>query len=497
MDEGEEDPTHVGRRTPPPSTTVSNYASPHDPPAIPFRSPQFDRPDPDRRWSAPVPKHVHFTPSSPKHQHQHPCHIPLPSPPLALTGIPSATLVPSPKQTRSLTLVGLAFAAASGVLSGMSLILAKAAVELLVLTLDWWRTGQGENQFVRAESWILVGGLVVGALLQLVYLNYSLTFASPALICPLAFCFFNLSSIFGESALLCCPTVVADAVTQDGLVFYDQFGRLAVYQIVLVSLGVLVLLIGVWVVSAIQPTGQGGVDLGTWAEEEDDEEMDWRETSSLLGNDDHGRRRQSAPAAAAAAAAGAGAGHQDSPSPPHILTYAQPHPASPHSPSPVFVESPLVPDSPMSPSTSARRRRRTRFGTLVPEMVPVGAPTGFSIGLGAASPGFVLRPAGGSFSHGHGHRGRSRSEDARGIQAIMRGNSASAGHGVGADDGGVIIDVGGEGENRGEAEVRRWDEHAQGTGRRQSWFSRILGGQQQRQGRIRLEEGDDGDDAAD
>jgi len=84
----------------------------------------------------------------------------------------------------------------------MSLILAKAAVELLVLTLDWWRTGNGENQFVRAESWFLVGGLVVGAVLQLVYLNYSLTFASPALICPLAFCFFNLSSIFGTSPSL-------------------------------------------------------------------------------------------------------------------------------------------------------------------------------------------------------------------------------------------------------------------------------------------------------
>jgi hypothetical protein len=81
----------------------------------------------------------------------------------------------------------------------MSLILAKAAVELLVLTLAWWRTGNGENQFVRAESWFLVGGLIVGALLQLVYLNYSLTFASPALICPLAFCFFNLASIFGTS----------------------------------------------------------------------------------------------------------------------------------------------------------------------------------------------------------------------------------------------------------------------------------------------------------
>lgn len=190
----------IGDITPPPSATVSNYASPHDPPPIPFRSPK-----PDRRWSSPLTdieptsKHVHWT-TSPK---AHPCYIPIPPPSPSMNGEPvlPATLAPSPAQTRSLTLAGLAFAAASGVLSGMSLILAKAAVELLVLTLDWWSTGNGENQFVRAESWVLVGGLVVGALLQLVYLNYSLTFASPALICPLAFCFFNLASIFGESPI--------------------------------------------------------------------------------------------------------------------------------------------------------------------------------------------------------------------------------------------------------------------------------------------------------
>jgi hypothetical protein len=161
---------------------VSNYASPHDPSPIPFRTTQGQP-----KHS----KHVHFQPD---------------------IDIPSPTTTPTAAQSHSLTLAGLAFAAASGVLSGMSLILAKAAVELLVLTLDWWRTGNGENQFVRAESWVLVGGLVVGAVLQLVYLNYSLTFASPALICPLAFCFFNLSSIFGMSSRSIMPpgSMVAD-----------------------------------------------------------------------------------------------------------------------------------------------------------------------------------------------------------------------------------------------------------------------------------------------
>lgn len=147
----------------------------------------------------------------------------------------------------------------------MSLVLAKAAVELLVITIDHFRTGRGENQFLRAQSWFLVVGLGVGAILQLVYLNLSLTFAGPALICPLAFCFFNLSSIFGVFRSSSCFCI---ADNKDGLVFYDQFGQLRPHQIALVTIGVVILLLGVWVVSVIQPTGEGGVEVGTWAEEE-------------------------------------------------------------------------------------------------------------------------------------------------------------------------------------------------------------------------------------
>jgi hypothetical protein len=107
-------------------------------------------------------------------------------------------LAPTPAQHKSLTLVGLAYAACSGTLSGMCLLFAKCAVELLILSVDHARTGKGANQFARFQSWILVSGLGVAAILQLVYLNRSLTLAGPAIICPLAFCFYNISSIFGE-----------------------------------------------------------------------------------------------------------------------------------------------------------------------------------------------------------------------------------------------------------------------------------------------------------
>lgn len=285
----------------------------------------------------------------------------------------------------------------------------------------------------------------------------------------------------------------------DGLVFYDQFGRLATYQIVLVSLGVLVLLVGVWVVSAIQPTGQGGVDLGTWVEEEEDEEMDYRETSSLLGNHDESNRRQSAPPLTTISPISNTDSVQSQSPSESPLTYSQPRPhlsppqvdsatnTSALPQTPVFMDSPTIPDSPLSTTSAnfnpnARRRRRTRYGTLVPDFAPAGAPTGFSIGLGAASPGFVLRPAGGSFSHSHSHgqgRGRSRSEDLNGVRAIMRGEPLRSEEGAGA---GVEVE-----ENRGEAEVRNWEreEGRQGGVKRESWFSRLLGGNK---GKIRLEE---------
>jgi hypothetical protein len=101
----------------------------------------------------------------------------------------------SPKPHKSLTLIGMSFAACSGTLSGLSLLFAKCGVELLVIT---FASGGKDNQFKSIQSWILLAGLGVTALAQLFYLNHSLRLAGPALICPLAFCFYNISSIFGE-----------------------------------------------------------------------------------------------------------------------------------------------------------------------------------------------------------------------------------------------------------------------------------------------------------
>lgn len=243
------------------------------------------------------------------------------------------------------------------------------------------------------------------------------------------------------------------ALIIDGLVFYDQFSRLKTHQIVLVSIGVGLLLFGVWVVSFVEPTGQGGVDMGTWVEEDEGE-------NSLLLSASHEN-------------------FTEHPQSYHDDPIGQ-SPTRPDMARSNTFPSPTSPKSPTSPAST--HRRRIRYGTLVPELAPVNAPTGFSIGLGAASPGFVLRPEGFDGSgHGEG-RVRSRSEGARGIQEIMSG----ARTGNGARGLGIL---GADLENTGPAETESGDPNK--TSAREdergvvdpSWWNRLF----RRDGQIKLD----------
>ncbi|KAG8904690.1 hypothetical protein FRB99_001331 [Tulasnella sp. 403] len=160
-----------------------------------------------------------------------------PAPSIASSFAPTNS--PIQKYRRAFNLMAVAYASASGTLSGMCLLFAKSGVELLLLSVS------GHNQFWRWESWALVGGLVVFALLQpkLWYLHKSLVLADPTLVCPLAFCFYNVSSII------------------NGLIYYNQLDALTSLQLGLVILGIAVLLAGVWAVS-IQTDEEGGVEGG-------------------------------------------------------------------------------------------------------------------------------------------------------------------------------------------------------------------------------------------
>lgn len=82
-----------------------------------------------------------------------------------------------------------------------------------------------------------------------------------------AFCFYNVSSIV------------------NGLVYFDQLQLMEALHLLLVALGIVILLGGVWVVS-IQ-SGGGGVDIGAWGEEEEEEEG---EEEQDFSDDDAGGR---------------------------------------------------------------------------------------------------------------------------------------------------------------------------------------------------------------
>ncbi|KAJ3750414.1 hypothetical protein DFH05DRAFT_1467153 [Lentinula detonsa] len=152
--------------------------------------------------------------------------------------------------------LAISYASFSGIISGMCLLFAKSGVELLLLTV------QGQNQFWRWQSWILILSLIIFALLQLWYLHKGLILADPTLVCPSAFCFYNLSSIV------------------NGLVYFNQFSLISPLHLGLVALGIVILLVGVWVVS-IQAGGDGTLDV-PWVQESAFEEED---SEAVNGNE--------------------------------------------------------------------------------------------------------------------------------------------------------------------------------------------------------------------
>jgi magnesium transporter len=131
---------------------------------------------------------------------------------------------------------------------------------------------------------MLLFGLGVFALLQLWYFHKALVLADPTIVCPCmssssfsecakrlrltsptaAFCFYNLSSI------------------TNGLVYFNQFSLIPPLHLGLVSIGIVVLLGGVWIVSI--PSEGGGVDLGTWQENDDVISLPDSDTESIFGN---------------------------------------------------------------------------------------------------------------------------------------------------------------------------------------------------------------------
>ena len=146
--------------------------------------------------------------------------------------------VPIPKSLRSSRLRmlrGLSYALISGILSAHSLLVAKAAVELIVRSL----TPPRSNQFNRYQSWLALVALLVFALSQLYYLHRGLRLCSTSVLYPFVFCVYNIIAII------------------DGLVYFNQSSQLTPVHAGLIALGTIVLLAGVvclsWRLDEIPP----------------------------------------------------------------------------------------------------------------------------------------------------------------------------------------------------------------------------------------------------
>ncbi|KAF9900198.1 hypothetical protein EC991_007783 [Linnemannia zychae] len=138
--------------------------------------------------------------------------------------------------TKIKTMLGISYGCVGGMLSSQALLFAKSAIELLYLTIV-----EGQNQFENPLSWFLVVALITAALLQLYYLNQGLRLCDTVLLVPLSFCAYNVSCLF------------------NGLVYYNQWGRLYWWQILLILFGISQVLIGVLVL-AWRPAGDECLD---------------------------------------------------------------------------------------------------------------------------------------------------------------------------------------------------------------------------------------------
>ncbi|KAI9823438.1 MAG: hypothetical protein M1832_002449 [Thelocarpon impressellum] len=141
---------------------------------------------------------------------------------------------------------GMAYGGVSGVLSAHSLLVAKSAVELLVRTIV-----DRVNQFKRWQSWVSLVGLVALALTQLYYLHRGLKLVSTSILYPFVFCVYNIIAIL------------------DGLIYFRQTSKLSVLHALLIALGTVILLLGVFALSwrlndeaATSPVGQNALAPG-------------------------------------------------------------------------------------------------------------------------------------------------------------------------------------------------------------------------------------------
>ncbi|GMM38877.1 hypothetical protein DASC09_062160 [Saccharomycopsis crataegensis] len=122
---------------------------------------------------------------------------------------------------------GTLYGVVCGILSAHALLLAKSAVELVIIAI----TEHTLEDLKSYQSWLIISGWIFCAIMQVYYLNLGLKIISSSIMFPLIFCVYNMINIL------------------NGLIYFDQLNKLTMLEIGLIITGVCFILCGVFYLS--------------------------------------------------------------------------------------------------------------------------------------------------------------------------------------------------------------------------------------------------------
>ncbi|KAG9399215.1 NIPA-like protein 3 [Aphanomyces cochlioides] len=117
------------------------------------------------------------------------------------------------------------YATASGIFGSFSVLLAKCASMLLLLTF------QGDNQFVYPLTYLFVGGMVATLILQTDLLNRAIMSGDTLSVFPVFQCFWIGSSVVG------------------GVVFYQKYDTLTLFEWISLPIALVLIIVGIYLLT--------------------------------------------------------------------------------------------------------------------------------------------------------------------------------------------------------------------------------------------------------
>ncbi|GAB9472752.1 hypothetical protein Gpo141_00009924 [Globisporangium polare] len=133
------------------------------------------------------------------------------------------------------------YATASGIFGSFSVLLAKCASILLILTLS------GENQFTHFTTYLFVGGMVSTLVLQTDLLNRAIMAGDTLSVFPMFQCFWIGSSVIG------------------GVVFYEKYTRFTTFEWICLPIALAFIIFGIYLLSKHGEEDVGSGSMGSEA----------------------------------------------------------------------------------------------------------------------------------------------------------------------------------------------------------------------------------------